>query len=103
MAKMTMVEAINMAHAWEMAHDPSVVVLGEDVQVGAGASIERSVVLAGAQIGAGSVLRDSIIAERAKIGPHVECKEGVVVGEDAQVAANQLVAAGTRVPVGGSL
>ena len=31
MAKVTMVEAINMAHAWEMEHDPSVVVLGEDV------------------------------------------------------------------------
>ncbi len=36
MAKMTMVEAINMAHAWEMAHDPSVVVLGEDVGVNGG-------------------------------------------------------------------
>jgi 2-oxoisovalerate dehydrogenase E1 component beta subunit len=31
MAKVTMVEAINMAHAWEMEHDPSVMVLGEDV------------------------------------------------------------------------
>jgi 2-oxoisovalerate dehydrogenase E1 component beta subunit len=31
MPKLTMVEAINMAHAWEMAHDPNVVVLGEDV------------------------------------------------------------------------
>ena len=30
MAKLTMVEAINMAHAWEMAHDPSVIVLGEE-------------------------------------------------------------------------
>ena len=36
MAKMTMVEAINMAHAWEMAHDPSVVVLGEDVGINGG-------------------------------------------------------------------
>ncbi len=36
MAKMTMVEAINMAHAWEMAHDESVVVLGEDVGVNGG-------------------------------------------------------------------
>jgi pyruvate dehydrogenase E1 component beta subunit len=31
MPKLTMVEAINMAHAWEMDHDPTVVVLGEDV------------------------------------------------------------------------
>lgn len=31
MAKLTMVEAINLAHIWEMTHDPTVVVLGEDV------------------------------------------------------------------------
>lgn len=31
MAKITMIEAIAMAQAWELAHDPSVVVLGEDV------------------------------------------------------------------------
>jgi pyruvate dehydrogenase E1 component beta subunit len=36
MAKITMVEAINMAHAWEMSHDESVVVLGEDVGVNGG-------------------------------------------------------------------
>ncbi len=76
------------------------VVLGEGVEVGAGASIERSVVLAGAQIGAGSVLRDSIVGERAKIGANVELEEGVVVGEDAQIAAGRLIAAGTRVAAG---
>ncbi len=31
MAKLTMIEAITLAHAWEMAHDDSVIVLGEDV------------------------------------------------------------------------
>src|SRR5580700_5075441 len=31
MAKLTMVEAVNLAHAWEMECDPSVIVLGEDV------------------------------------------------------------------------
>jgi len=36
MGKMTMVEAINMAHAWEMDQDPSVVVLGEDVGTNGG-------------------------------------------------------------------
>jgi mannose-1-phosphate guanylyltransferase len=76
------------------------VVLGEDVQVDSGASIERSVVLAGAQIGAGVVLRDSIVAERAKIGRNVELLDGVVVGEDAQIAADHLIAAGTRVGPG---
>jgi mannose-1-phosphate guanylyltransferase len=76
------------------------VVLGAGVKVGSGASIERSVVLAGAQIGARAVLRDSIVAERAKIGPDVELETGVVVGEDAQIAAHQRIAAGTRVAVG---
>jgi 2-oxoisovalerate dehydrogenase E1 component beta subunit len=36
MAKVTMIEAINRAHAWEMTHDASVVVLGEDVGVNGG-------------------------------------------------------------------
>jgi 2-oxoisovalerate dehydrogenase E1 component beta subunit len=36
MAKLTMIEAINRAHAWEMAHDPTVVAIGEDVGVNGG-------------------------------------------------------------------
>jgi pyruvate dehydrogenase E1 component beta subunit len=36
MAKVTMIEAINRAHAWEMTRDPNVVVLGEDVGVNGG-------------------------------------------------------------------
>ncbi|MGA2779434.1 MAG: alpha-ketoacid dehydrogenase subunit beta [Steroidobacteraceae bacterium] len=36
MAKLTMVEAIAMAHAWEMQHDPSVVVIGQDVGINGG-------------------------------------------------------------------
>lgn len=31
MPKVTLVEAVTLAHAWEMSHDSSVVVLGEDV------------------------------------------------------------------------
>jgi 2-oxoisovalerate dehydrogenase E1 component beta subunit len=36
MAKVTMIEAINLAHAWEMTQDANVVVLGEDVGVNGG-------------------------------------------------------------------
>jgi len=36
MAQITMVEAITLAHAWELEHDPSVVVLGEDVGINGG-------------------------------------------------------------------
>jgi 2-oxoisovalerate dehydrogenase E1 component beta subunit len=42
MAKLTMVEAINLAHCWEMTHDPNVVVLGEDV--GANGGVFRATV-----------------------------------------------------------
>jgi mannose-1-phosphate guanylyltransferase len=79
------------------------VILGERVSVGSGASIERSVVLAGARIGEGVVLRDSIVAERAKIGDYAELEEDVVVGEDAQIAAHSRIVSGTRVPPGESL
>ncbi|HXR13383.1 MAG TPA: NDP-sugar synthase [Solirubrobacteraceae bacterium] len=79
------------------------VVLGERVRIGARASIERSVVLAGAQIGAGCVLRESIVGERAKIGAYAELEEDVVVGEDARIAAHSRVAAGTRVAPGACL
>ncbi len=36
MAQITMVEAITLAHAWELEHDPDVVVLGEDVGINGG-------------------------------------------------------------------
>src|SRR6202011_1624438 len=36
MAKVTMIEAINRAHAWEMTHDPTVGVLGEDIGINGG-------------------------------------------------------------------
>jgi len=36
MAQLSMIEAINLAQAWELAHDPDVVVLGEDVGANGG-------------------------------------------------------------------
>jgi 2-oxoisovalerate dehydrogenase E1 component beta subunit len=36
MPKVTLLEAITLAHAWELKHDPSVVVLGEDVGANGG-------------------------------------------------------------------
>ena len=36
MAQITLIEAVTQALAWEMQHDPSVVVLGEDVGVNGG-------------------------------------------------------------------
>src|SRR3954465_7131410 len=36
MAEITLIEAVTQALAWEMKHDPSVVVLGEDVGINGG-------------------------------------------------------------------
>lgn len=36
MPQITMIEAITMAHAWELEHDPSVVLLGEDIGTNGG-------------------------------------------------------------------
>jgi 2-oxoisovalerate dehydrogenase E1 component beta subunit len=36
LAKITMVEAIAMAHGWEMQHDANVVVIGQDVGANGG-------------------------------------------------------------------
>jgi 2-oxoisovalerate dehydrogenase E1 component beta subunit len=36
LAKVTMIEAITMAHAWELQHDPRVIVFGQDVGVNGG-------------------------------------------------------------------
>jgi 2-oxoisovalerate dehydrogenase E1 component beta subunit len=36
MPKVTLLEAITLAHAWELTHDESVVVMGEDVGANGG-------------------------------------------------------------------
>jgi mannose-1-phosphate guanylyltransferase len=99
-------EAAAIGAGCEIAPDArlgELVILGEAVRVGSGASIERSVVLAGAHIGDGAVLRESIVAERAKIGAYAQLEEDVVVGQDAEIAAHSRIASGTRVPPGESL
>jgi 2-oxoisovalerate dehydrogenase E1 component beta subunit len=65
MAEVTMVEAINMALAWEMARDPAVIVLGEDVGVNGG--VFRVTVGLLARFGAERVL-DTPLAETAIAG-----------------------------------
>ena len=36
MAEVTMIDAVTMAMAWELEHDPNVMILGEDVGVNGG-------------------------------------------------------------------
>jgi mannose-1-phosphate guanylyltransferase len=75
------------------------VVLGRGVEIGAGAKLERTVVLAGARIGARCVLRDCVVAERAQIGAHTELS-GVVVGEDAVIGEHNVISHGARISPG---
>ena len=65
MAELNLVEAINRAQAWEMAHDPSVVVLGEDVGVNGG--VFRATVGLQERFGPDRVL-DTPLAETAIVG-----------------------------------
>ena len=60
MANLTLVEAVNQALAWEMAHDDSVVVFGEDVGVNGG--VFRATVGLQEKFGAGRVF-DTPLAE----------------------------------------
>ena len=60
MAELNLVEAVNLALAYEMAHDPAVVVLGEDVGVNGG--VFRATVGLQARFGAERVL-DTPLAE----------------------------------------
>jgi pyruvate dehydrogenase E1 component beta subunit len=68
LAKLTMVEAIAMAHAWEMAQDPSVVVLGQDV--GANGGVFRATAGLQERFGAERV-QDTPLAEAAIAGAAV--------------------------------
>ncbi|MCK9983677.1 MAG: pyruvate dehydrogenase E1 component beta subunit [Azoarcus sp.] len=65
MAELNLVEAINRALDWEMAHDPSVVVLGEDVGVNGG--VFRATVGLQERFGPERVL-DTPLAETAIVG-----------------------------------
>lgn len=75
----------------------SLVVLGEDVSVAAGASVERSVILKGAEIGEGATLRDCIVAAGCRIGARTSIGGGAVLGEGVTVGADNVIAHGARI------
>jgi mannose-1-phosphate guanylyltransferase len=79
------------------AHVGSLVVLGEGVTVGEGASIERSVVLNGAEVGRNCVLRDCIVAAGVRIGEGSTVSGGAVLGEGVTVGAGNVLTRGVRV------
>ena len=79
------------------AHVGSLVVLGEDVSIGEGTTVERSVVLAGTQIGPRCELRDCIVAAGCRVGAGTRITGGAVLGEGVSVGAENLITRGARI------
>jgi mannose-1-phosphate guanylyltransferase len=79
------------------AHVGSLAVIAEDVVVGAGSIVERSVVLRGAQIGADCVLRDCIICPGVTIGDRTRVLDGAMIGEAVTIGSDNVVSRGARV------
>jgi mannose-1-phosphate guanylyltransferase len=79
------------------AHVGSLVVLGHGVKVGAGSTVERSVILAGTEIGENCTLRDCIVAGGCRIGAGTHIQEGSVLGEGVTVGADNTIAGGARI------
>ncbi len=84
-------------HVAAGAHVGSLAVLAEDVTVGAGATVERAVVLQGTQIGEGCELRDCILARGCHIGAGTRITGGAVLGDGVRVGAHNVITRGARI------
>ena len=84
-------------HVAPGAHVGSLVVLGENVRVGPGSTVERSVILSGAEIGANCTLRDCIVAAGCRVGDGSRIEGGAVLGEGVTVGADNTIAHGARI------
>ncbi len=81
----------------EGAHVGSLAVLGEDVSIGAGSTVERAVILNGAQIGEGCILRDCIVAAGCRVGARTQITDGAVLGEGVTIGADNVITHGARI------
>jgi mannose-1-phosphate guanylyltransferase len=79
------------------AHVGSLVVLAQDVSVGANSTVERAVVLQGTQIGEGCELRDCIVAAGCRVGAGTTITGGAVLGEGVSVGAHNVITRGARI------
>jgi mannose-1-phosphate guanylyltransferase len=84
-------------HVAEGAHVGSLAVLAEGVSIGAGATVERSVVLNGSQIGEGCQLRDCIVAAGCRVGARTKITGGAVLGEGVTIGADNVITRGARI------
>jgi mannose-1-phosphate guanylyltransferase len=75
----------------------SLVVLGEEVSVGEGSTVERAVIMRGTTIAEECELRDCIVAANCTIGAGSRVGGGAVLGEDVHVGAANVIAQGARI------
>ncbi len=85
------------ARVAEGAHIGSLAVLSRDVSIGAGTSVERTVILQGTQIGDGCTLRDCIVAAGCRVGPRTQITGGAVLGEGVTIGADNVITHGARI------
>jgi mannose-1-phosphate guanylyltransferase len=85
---------VRVAHG---AHVGSLVVLAQDVAVGAGSTVERAVVLEGTLIGEGCELRDCILAAGCRVGAGTTITGGAVLGDGVRVGARNVITRGARI------
>jgi mannose-1-phosphate guanylyltransferase len=79
------------------AHVGSLVVLGQDVSVGAGSTVERSVILNGTEIGEHCRLSDCIVSAGCRVGDGTRIGGGAVLGEGVTVGAENIITNGARI------
>jgi mannose-1-phosphate guanylyltransferase len=75
----------------------SLVVLGKDVRIGAGSTVERAVVLDGTEVGEGCELRDCIVGPGCRIGSGSKITGGAVLGEGVSIGADNVITRGARI------
>jgi len=81
----------------EGAHVGSLVVLGNDVKIGAGSTVERTVILNGSEIGENCTLRNCIVAAGCRVGSGTHIEAGAVLGEGVTIGADNTIAGGARI------
>jgi mannose-1-phosphate guanylyltransferase len=84
-------------HVAAGAHVGSLVVLGHDVSIGAGSTVERAVILGGTRVGEGCTLRDCIVAGGCRVGDRTQILGGSVLGEGVTVGPENTIAHGARI------
>src|ERR1700716_770180 len=81
----------------------SLAVLGDNVRVGEGTTIEQAVVFNGAEIGPNCQLRYCVLGAGARVGANTHIEGGAVLGEGVTIGADNTLSHGARIFPGVSL